>query len=264
MRKNREMMVAFAVLSMISVLGVSGWMAPNTVVPIQQGTVTPPPIEMPPPTEDSWVIIDLPEDATQLEYGEEVYRLVCKACHGDIGWGLTDEWRAQWEPKDQNCWQSKCHGENHPIDGFYMPGVPAVVGEPIRKFGNAMVLYTYNHNAMPYHDRGNMTEYESWAVTAYILKINGIDPPLELNAENAADIDLSVIDPDLGPTPTPQAPGALPAPEQVDTPAPIPTNLPEVQSAESNNSIWIYSGAVLFAIFIVAYIIFQRRRAAGT
>jgi len=94
-----------------------------------------------PPTEDSWVIVDLPEDATQLEYGTEVYRLVCKACHGDKGQGLTGDWRAQWEPEDQNCWQSKCHALNHPPDGFYMPQVPAVVGQPIRDFGTALNLY---------------------------------------------------------------------------------------------------------------------------
>jgi len=44
-----------------------------------------------PPTPESWITVDLPEDATQLQYGAEVYRLVCSACHAYDGTGLTDE-----------------------------------------------------------------------------------------------------------------------------------------------------------------------------
>jgi hypothetical protein len=146
-----------------------------------------------PPSEGSWIIVDLPVNATQLEYGTEVYRLVCKACHGDKGQGLTEDWRAQWPPEDQNCWQSKCHALNHPPDGFYMPQAPAVVGSPVAALGNALNLYNYIHTSMPWHDRGSMTEKESWSVTAYILKINGIDPGPELNAETAAKISLGGI-----------------------------------------------------------------------
>ena len=65
-----------------------------------------------------WILIDLPAGASQLEYGAEVYRLVCQDCHGNRGQGLTDEWRATWAPADQNCWQSKCHAANHPPEGF--------------------------------------------------------------------------------------------------------------------------------------------------
>jgi len=55
---------------------------------------------------------------------------------------------------------------------------------------------------MPWHDRGSMTEKESWSVTAYILKINGIDPGFELNAEFAAQILLSDMSQSIPPTPT--------------------------------------------------------------
>jgi len=282
MRKSSLALPVLAVLAIVTTLGISSWMSPAAIVPLQEATPTSFPFSMP-PTEGSWVIVDLPEDATQLEYGAEIYRLVCKACHGDIGWGLTDEWRAQWAPKDQNCWQSKCHGDNHPTDGFYMPGVPAVVGEPIRKFGNAFVLYTYNRAAMPYHDRGNMTDYESWAVTAYILKINDIDPPLELNAENAVDIDLGVIDPNLGPTPTLPAPSspnvqpsptlentptlpALPSPNAQlsptleNTPTLVPTPEQEIQTVADVDSLhWVYI-PVLFIVVIGFIVVLVQRR----
>lgn len=180
-----------ATFALVFMLSVSSWVSPGTIVPLQQPTPT---LALPTmPAEDSWIIIDLPADATQLEYGAEVYRLVCKACHGDKGQGLTDDWRAQWAPEDQNCWQSKCHALNHPPDGFYMPPVPAVIGQPVMAFGNALNLYTYTHKYMPWHDRGSMTEKESWSVTAYLLKINGIDPGPELNAETAAKISLREI-----------------------------------------------------------------------
>ena len=63
----------------------------------------------------------LPPSASQADAGAQVYTLVCSACHGDLGQGLTDEWRATWNPSDQNCWQSKCHGLNRPSDGFDLP-----------------------------------------------------------------------------------------------------------------------------------------------
>src|SRR5512134_251602 len=74
----------------------------------------------------NWLILNLPPDATQLDYGQEIYRLVCSACHGDVGQGLTPEWRSTWAPEDQNCWKSKCHGQNHPPDGFTFPVAPAI------------------------------------------------------------------------------------------------------------------------------------------
>lgn len=184
---------AALVLVAVILLGAWSWMSPGTIVSLQQATATQPSsgISMPPlSNEGSWVIVDLPPDATQLEYGTEVYRLVCKACHGDKGQGLTEDWRAQWAPEDQNCWQSKCHAANHPPDGFYMPIAPAVVGPPLQMFETAQDLYNYIHANMPWHDRGSLTEKESWSVTAYVLKINNVDPGSLLSIETASQIQL--------------------------------------------------------------------------
>ncbi len=262
MQKNQLSLSILTILAILITLGVSSWISPDTIVLLQQEPPTPTLVVMP-PTEDSWVIVDLPEDATQLEYGAEVYRLVCKACHGDKGQGLTDDWRAQWHPKDQNCWQAKCHAQyNHPPDGFYLPYAPAVLGQPIRNFGTALNLYNYNHAFMPWHDRGSMTEKESWSVTAYILKINGIDPGLELNAETAANIDLSVIDPNLGPSPTPVPPSPEAQPTQTpeNTPTPAPTLVHAVQNANTKGQGWILPVALLIIILIVVVFLFLRRR----
>lgn len=193
MSKSRIFFPAAFVLTVVIVLGAWSWTSPGTIVPLQQATATPASagISMPPMSdEDSWIIVDLPADASQLEYGAEVYRLVCKACHGDKGQGLTDDWRAQWAPEDQNCWQSKCHAANHPPDGFYMPIAPAVVGPPLQMFATAQDLYNYIHTTMPWHNRGSMTEKDSWSVTAYILKINDVDPGPTLSQETASQIRL--------------------------------------------------------------------------
>src|SRR5512139_371502 len=165
MSKLAPVFLLVAVLLLTIILGISSWASSGTIVPLQQMTATvSPEVPVMPPEEDSWIIVDLPPDSTQLEYGTEVYRLVCKACHGDKGQGLTEDWRAQWAPEDQNCWQSKCHALNHPPDGFYMPMSPAVVGPPVMIFATAQDLYDYISVYMPWHDRGSMTEKEYWSV----------------------------------------------------------------------------------------------------
>jgi Cytochrome C oxidase, cbb3-type, subunit III len=258
MQKRWPSLPIFFILAILITLGITSWISPGTVVPLQQGTPTSPSGGML-PTEDSWIIVDLPANATQLEYGAEVYRLVCKACHGDKGQGLTDDWRAQWAPEDQNCWQSKCHALNHPPDGFYMPQVPKVLGQPIRGFNTALNLYTYIHNYMPWHDRGSMTEKESWSVTAYILKINGVDPIPELNAETAANVDLSVIDPNLGPTPVPPSPEVQSAPLPENTQTPIPTSGHENQNTGTIAPVWVLGIVLLIILIFVAAIMLGRR-----
>ncbi len=252
MQKNQLPLPLMALVAMIITLGISSWISPGTIVPLQQGTPTNVAIEMPPPTGDSWILVDLPEDATQLEYGAEVYRLVCKACHGDKGQGLTDDWRAQWAPEDQNCWQSKCHAENHPPDGFYMPHAPAVVGQPVRGFGTALSLHTFIAKYMPWHNPGSLTEKDSWSVTAYILKINEIDPGPTLDAETAAKIDLSLIDPDLRPTTILPSSGEL-----------LPTQTPVVpvsanQGSASGRFPW-FAGMGLAAFLFLAVVLLRRR-----
>ncbi len=133
----------------------------------------------PAPTATSWIIVpELPASATQADRGAEIYRLVCSSCHGDRGQGLTLEWRMTWNPKDQNCWQSKCHALNHPSDGFDLPHyIPAIIGpNTLGRFTTALDLYNYNHAAMPWYAPGSMIEAESWQVTAFLVRENGVDP----------------------------------------------------------------------------------------
>jgi mono/diheme cytochrome c family protein len=171
-----------------------------TPTPLPSPTATP----AMPPQQDSWILVDLPPDATQLQHGAEVYRLVCSACHAHSGEGLTDAWRATWHPEDQNCWQSKCHAANHPPDGFVLPIAPAVVGRvALAPFATARDLHDYIQATMPWQEPNMLTEDEGWAVTAYVIQLNRMNPGELLNAENAAEYRLH---PEAAqPTPTPAA-----------------------------------------------------------
>jgi cytochrome c5 len=254
MKKNHVPAVMLSLLVLVTTLGVSSWISPGTIVLLQQeATATPPPMST--PGEKSWILVDLPADATQLEYGTEVYRLVCKACHGDKGQGLTDDWRAQWNPRDQNCWQSKCHALNHPPDGFYMPQVPAVVGPPLAIFPTALDLYNYIHDFMPWHDRGSMTTKDSWTVTAYILKINGVDPGTDLNPETAARISLG-RNVAAG---SAAGPATQPAPAQVQTQAPAPA-----EEAKSVGAFWKVGLFAAGALVLVGLYFLIRRLMLGS
>jgi len=93
-----------------------------------------------------------PENPSQADLGAHVYYQVCMACHGDLGQGLTDEWREVWG-EDSNCWKSKCHASNHPPQGFIIEKTccPEVLGpEPLQGFDNALELFTYNSESMPW------------------------------------------------------------------------------------------------------------------
>jgi hypothetical protein len=158
--------------------------------PLPQG-LDPPPTVYPP---------------TQVSQGSYVYYMVCMACHGDKGQGLTDEWRGALDEPDQNCWQSKCHHSNYPPGGFVFPKfVPAVAGPiMIARFQTGQDLYEYIKENMPYQAPGSLDDAEYWQLTAFLLQLNGIDPGREpLDAGRAAQVYLR--DP---PTPTPLPPFA--------------------------------------------------------
>jgi quinol-cytochrome oxidoreductase complex cytochrome b subunit/mono/diheme cytochrome c family protein len=137
-------------------------------------------------------ILTSPLDPTQLDQGALVYWGVCMACHGDRGEGLTNEWRAVFG-EDQNCWTSKCHAANHPPQGFSIPRdrlPPPVTGlGSLTRFNTAQELYDYVVVTMPWWNPGSLTPEKAWALTAYILKMNGSLPQgIVLDATDASAI----------------------------------------------------------------------------
>jgi hypothetical protein len=60
-------------------------------------------------------------------------------------------------------------------------------------FETAYDLYLYNHEEMPWHNVHSLTDKESWAVTAYVLDLNGFDPGSQLDAETAVNLRLRPV-----------------------------------------------------------------------
>lgn len=179
-RRIRLFALALPLTSFILVFAVNNG---NRVPSVSQSTN---------PTPDRLAKPTLSSLSSQSDYGAQVYWLSCLPCHGDRGQGLTDEFRQVYPPEDRNCWRSGCHGKRPYDNGFQLPTrIPAVVGtEALQKFSNAATLEAYIKNAMPYWKPGSLSESDTWAVTAYVLKMNGIAPGQELNAGTAAKIRL--------------------------------------------------------------------------
>jgi cytochrome c len=158
------------------------------------------------PTRDRLAEPTLPASPSQADRGAQVYWLSCLPCHGDIGQGLTDEFRQAYPPEDRNCWDSGCHGERPYDNGFKLPtSIPGVVGpDMLQKFSNAAILQAFIKSAMPFWKPGSLTEENSWAVTAFLLRQNGLwDDRAELNASNADQVSVRATGAESTPEPLP-------------------------------------------------------------
>jgi quinol-cytochrome oxidoreductase complex cytochrome b subunit len=151
-------------------------------------------IPSPTPTFDV-VRLAKPEAAdipTQSDKGALIFWGVCIACHGDRGQGLTDEWRLGAYAADNNCWESECHGKDHPPHGFelpkeLMPFPPVGTTSALGRFENAQQLYDYIVAMMPWWKPRSLNPEEAWQLTAYVLKLKGSLPDgLELSGTNAS------------------------------------------------------------------------------
>jgi mono/diheme cytochrome c family protein len=111
-----------------------------------------------------------PENS-QADLGALTYYQICMACHGDRGQGLTEEWRAEWG-EDANCWKSRCHASNHPVEGFELPrNSPAVLGAgTLLTYSTAWDLYTRIAETMPWWNPQSLSEEQAWAITAYLMR----------------------------------------------------------------------------------------------
>lgn len=150
------------------------------------------------------------ENPSQADEGAYLYWLNCQPCHGDRGQGLTDEWRAQYPPEDQNCWARGCHGERPYEGGFTVPtAVPAVIGEnSLSKFATFGDLYAYLRVAMPYNLPGTLSEQEYLAIVAFLAQAHNVWDGTTLDVKNIEQMrlqphDLPTPPPTIVSTPTP-------------------------------------------------------------
>ena len=178
-------------LTIVIVFGFGLLLFAKTVAsaaPVPQTTETPPATVTP-----TFDLSRLDEPVTadppgQIDRGAIQYWGVCMACHGDYGQGLIPAWRDAFGD-DKDCWQSNCHGPDHPLEGFriYKDNLaPAIAGPgKLARFSNAFELYEYIYETMPWWNPGSITREEAWALANYVLKLNGTRPEgLVLNTTN--------------------------------------------------------------------------------
>ncbi len=147
----------------------------------------PGPAPNPTPTADRLAAPPTVTDPTQADQGAQLFWLHCQPCHGDQAQGLTDDWRAQYPPEDQDCWKSGCHGNRPYQNGFTLPRtIPALIGpSTLSRFGTAADLYAFISHAMPFQAPGSLKPEEYWAITAFLMRGHGL-PAASLPITDAA------------------------------------------------------------------------------
>ncbi len=97
--------------------------------------------------------LELPEGRGTAVEGAQIYEVRCKECHGDQGAGAD---QAALVGKQEQLRQTP----------------------PIKTVGSfwpyATTLFDYTRRAMPFEEPGTLTSDQVYAVTAYILRLNGI------------------------------------------------------------------------------------------
>ena len=178
-----------------------------TLAQIERGGPAPTRTPIPPtsvpgtmPTPDRLAAPPTVASPTQADEGAQLFWLHCQPCHGDHGQGLTDEWRAQYPPEEQYCWESGCHGNQPYKQAFALPTrVPAVIeadalpGEDLQvlaKFETMDAVYRYVSVAMPYFFPGDLTQEEYLAITAFMARENGLWDGETLTTANLGDYRL--------------------------------------------------------------------------
>jgi hypothetical protein len=121
----------------------------------------------------------VPENPTPSDLGRQVYYLHCMPCHGDVGQGLTDEWRDVWVEDHRNCWGKGCHGGRVDDEGFPIPRtIPAVIGPEAGMMQRVTfaALTTYLQQTHPPQRPGELDAQEYEQVTAFLWHENQREP----------------------------------------------------------------------------------------
>lgn len=129
----------------------------------------------PTPTYDPLVEPPLPENPTEFELGHNLYWHWCMPCHGDHGQGLTNEFRAIWEPDHQNCWERGCHGGQGLDEGFPIPTiVPGIMNEShLAHFAAVQELSGFLEKTHPPQSPGILESEEYHAIAIYVFTMSG-------------------------------------------------------------------------------------------
>ncbi len=212
--KMRRLVVALAVGMWLAALGLSAAAqiergGPQRATPTPRVFSTPPPGAT--PTIDRLAAPPTVPSPNQADEGAQLYWLHCQPCHGDQGQGLTEEWRAQYPPEDQYCWNSGCHGPQPYDQAFQLPtAVPAVIGDgALQKFQTLDGVYRYVSVAMPLFFPGELKEDEYLAILAHMARGNGVWDGRPLTVDTLIDYRLQAEAVAAQTTPVPLTPTPL-------------------------------------------------------
>jgi len=142
----------------------------------------------PTPTINRLAAPTMPPEPGQADEGSQHFWLHCLPCHGDRGQGLTDEFRMLYPEEDRNCWDRGCHGPSPYQNGWHLPDfVPALIGDQLLKqYGSAGGLFAFIRTSMPFQDPGSLTDEQYYAITAFLIRENGLlDLTGPVDASNA-------------------------------------------------------------------------------
>ncbi len=203
------------------------------IYPFQKGFAQQP-VVSPTPTYDPLAEPPLPENPTEYELGRNLYWHWCMTCHGDVGQGLTDEFRSIWEEDHQNCWGRGCHAGRPGDMGFPIPTVvPALVSDShLAQFTSIQGLSDFLKATHPPQSPGILKDEEYHAIALFVFTMN----------------QRSLID--FVPTSSP-------------TPTVSPTSTPAKEITSERHSVWITGTIVLVSFLIAAFFLFGRRMFPG-
>ena len=204
-------------------------LASHGLTSVQAQTTTPT------PTYDPFAEPPLSENPTQLEHGRYLFWRYCMPCHGDVGQGLTDEFRLMWEPDHQNCWAAGCHSGKYSYDSFPVPTiVPPVAGVGVLNRYSPDSLFEYLRATHPPEDPGLLTDEEYRAVVAFLYHLDNVPFPVATNT-------------------APPAPTASPTPRPSLTPTPV-----RLPSAQADPTVWL--GLLIIPILLIVILLRSRNK----
>jgi hypothetical protein len=185
----------------------------------------------PNPTYDPLAEPILPENPSELDLGRFWFWHNCMTCHGDVGQGLTDEFRGIWPEDHQNCWAHGCHSGNSDGGGFPIPRYvpPLVSSGKLSKFSQES-LYEYLKSTHPPQTPGILEDEQYQAIIKFLFEMN--ERPLE----ESTPVPTSTPSPTASPTTIPEEPSD--------------SNMPEPTSPSAFPSGMLSIGVILMIILI--------------
>ena len=128
---------------------------------------------IPTPTYDPLAQPDLPPNPTNHEMGRYLFWRHCMPCHGDVGQGLTDDFRALWEDH-ANCWDRGCHGGRKEDEGFPIPTIiPAIVNtDHLNQFASEEELFVFLKATHPPQYPGYLEDDEYHDIVTVLFSMN--------------------------------------------------------------------------------------------